>query len=418
MRNCIAVILGGGRGERLRPLTTNRAKPAVPFAGMYRLIDIPISNCLHAGIDQIYCLTQYQSASLNRHVAQTYRFDAFSRGHVTTLAAEQTQQGNQGSDWYHGTADAVRKQLHRLEVPEDGDVIILSGDQVYLMDLDDFVRRHRATEADLTVAATRVSRQDATRFGVMHTDKNGRITEFAEKPKDDPTLDRFVVPDAIGDLTHLGSMGIYIFKMRALTRLLEEDQRDDFGKHILPSALDKMNLVAYPFSGFWEDVGTIEGYHRVNLHLTNAVPNFNLFNERFPMYTRPRFLPPVKIGDAVVQRALVCDGAIIGDGAIVRESVVGIRTIIGPRCHLDRVVSNGAGAFDFHTGGAGHPLPLGIGEGSVLRNVIIDRDARIGRGVKLVNERGIADFEDDHIVVRDGVIVVGRQAVVPDGYTF
>ncbi len=423
MADVAAVVLGGGRGERLKPLTAARAKPAVPFAGMYRLIDIPISNCLHGGIDHIFCLTQYQSASLNRHVAQTYRFDVFSSGHVTVLAAEQTD--TEGSDWYHGTADAVRKQLHRLDTSPDGDVIILSGDQVYLMDMADLVLHHREMNADVTIAATRVTAEDARRFGVMRVDEEGVITEFAEKPSDPAIIERFAVPD-VGALTdgrtHLGSMGIYVFRRRVLEELLAEDPRNDFGKHILPSALGTHRLASYAFDGFWEDVGTIPSYHAVNLGLTDAIPDFNLFHQRLALYTRARFLPPAKIGDAVVQRALIAPGAIIGDGATVQQSIVGIRTVVGPRCVLDHVVCNGAGAFDLFD--PKHPeehagrVRLGIGRDSILRNVIIDRDARIGAGVHLVNRRQLQEFEDDYIRVRGGIIVVPRQVEIPDGYTF
>lgn len=417
MNDVAAVILGGGRGERLKPLTTQRAKPAVPFAGMYRLVDIPISNCLHAGIDRIYVLTQYQSMSLNRHVAQTYRFDVFSTGHVTVLAAEQTEQS--GSDWYQGTADAVRKQIHRLNVDDDGDIIILSGDQIFMMDLGDMLKQHRTTGADVTMAATRVTREDAKRFGVMKIDADRWIAEFAEKPQDDETIDRFAAPRPVDSRTHLASMGIYLFKRRVLQQLLADDPRDDFGKHIVPAALGKLKMLCYPFDGFWEDVGTIESYHRVNLLLTDAVPAFNLFDQHKYLYSRARFLPPAKIGDAVVQRALVSDGAIIGDGAAVQQSVIGIRTVVGPRCVLDRVVCNGAGAYDLGRPADPQGRPaLGIGQDSVLRRVIIDRDARVGHGVHLVNRGGVADFDDEFITVRNGIICVPRQGVIPDGYIF
>jgi len=416
MDGVAAVILGGGRGERLKPLTRFRAKPAVPFAGMYRLVDVPISNCLHAGIDRIYVLTQYRSMSLNRHVAQAYRFDAFSDGHVTVMAAEQTDHGSDGSDWYRGTADAVRKQFERIDVEDDGDVVVLSGDQIYVMAMEEFVLFHRVSEADVTIAATRVTAEDAKRFGVMRVDEDHKITEFAEKPQDPDTIERFVAPDAKGDKTHLGSMGIYVFKKKVLQELLSSTDEDDFGKHVLPMALKQgLKLVSYPFDGYWEDVGTIASLHRVNLHLTEPVPDFSLFQEQAKLYTRQRFLPPAKIGDAVVQRALISGGAIIGDGATVQQSVIGIRTVIGPRCVLDRVVHNGNGRYDFD---GTNDIRMGIGADSVLRKVIIDRDARIGRNVHLVNRDGLSEFNDGTIVVRDGIIVVPARAVIPDGYTF
>lgn len=415
-RKAFSVILGGGRGMRLQPLTDARAKPAVPFAGQYRLVDIPISNSLHAGIDEIYVLTQYLSASLNRHVAQTYRFDAFSKGQVTVLAAEQTPRGGLAADWYAGTADAVRKTLHRFHAQPDDDIVILSGDQVYSMDLADFLACHRQQNADVTVAATRCTSEEASRYGVMRVDDAGMISEFAEKPKDPETIKRFAAPDAQGAKTHLASMGIYAFRFGVLRDLLRMDERTDFGKHILPTALKRCRLAAYPFEGFWEDVGTIASYHQVNIALTEPVPAFNLFSESDVIFTRARFLPPAKIGDATVSRALVSNGAIIGDGAVVKQSIIGIRMVIAPRCHLERVVANGAGEYDFaRTAGS---IPLGVGEGSVLRDVILDRDVRLGREVKLVNANGLREYDDDFITMRDGVIAVGARTVIPDGYSF
>lgn len=415
MSKVVAVILGGGRGERLRPLTAQRSKPAVPIAGMFRLVDIPISNCLNANVYHIFVLTQYQSASLNRHVAQTYRFDAFRPGQVQVLAAEQV---DESSGWYQGTADAVRKQLRRFEHDLDDDILVLSGDQMYMMDIADFVRHHRETNADVTIAATRCRRDEARRYGIMKIEPDTTISEFAEKPQDEAVLDDFQVPDAQLGQTHLASMGIYLFKARALEALLAADSRDDFGKHILPTALDTYKLAAYPYTGFWEDVGTIESYHRVNLLLTDPLPRLNLYDEFFRYFSRPRFLPPAKIGEALVQRALMCDGAVIGDGATVRKSIIGIRTVVGPGCNLDRVVHNGSGHYDFGSSSGKEVIPFGIGEYSVIRNAIIDRDTRIGRGVRLVNERNLQDYHDDYITVRDGIIVVASLGVVPDGYTF
>lgn len=417
MGRVIAVILGGGRGERLRPLTSARSKPAVPIAGKFRLVDIPISACLNSNIQDIFVLTQFLSASLNRHIGQTYRFDAFRAGQVAVLAAEQAHDSDLDG-WYQGTADAVRKQLQRFEAKDGDDILILSGDQLYMMDLADFAAHHRASKAEVSIAATRVSRDDATRFGVMKVDDEGIVKAFAEKPKDPLVLDEFAAPNAPEGLTHLASMGIYLFRYEVLCALLAEDQRDDFGKHILHTALANHRLGSYAFTGYWEDVGTIRNYHKVNLELTDPIPALNLFSERSRLYSRPRFLPPVKVGDALVQRALLSDGAVIGDGATVRKSVVGIRAVIGPGCTLERVVVNGAGAYDFVESERTEAVPLGIGEFSILRDTIVDRDARVGRGVKLLNTAGIANYQDEYIQVRDGIIVVPRRGVVPDGYTF
>ncbi|MCA9516527.1 MAG: NTP transferase domain-containing protein [Myxococcales bacterium] len=417
MGKIIAVILGGGRGERLRPLTSARAKPAVPIAGKFRLVDIPISACLNSSIHDIFVLTQFLSASLNRHIGQTYRFDAFRAGQVAVLAAEQAHDSD-NDGWYQGTADAVRKQLHRFEANDDDDILILSGDQVYMMDLAAFAAHHRKANADVTIAATRVSREDATRFGVMKVDDEALVRAFAEKPKEAEVLDDFAAPNAPEGLSHLASMGIYLFRYEVLRTLLAEDQRDDFGKHILHTALANYRLASYPFTGYWEDVGTIRSYHKVNLELTDPIPELNLFSEKSRLYSRQRFLPPAKVGEALVQRALLSDGAVIGDGATVRKSVVGIRAVIGPGCTLERVVVNGAGSYDFADTERAEKVPLGIGEFSILRDAIVDRDARVGRGVKLLNAAGVANYQDEHIHVRDGIIVVPRRGVVPDGYTF
>lgn len=421
MRGVIALILGGGRGARLQPLTHHRAKPAVPFAGNYRLVDIPISNCIHANIKRMYCMTQYKSYSLNRHVTSTYRFDMFTSGSVTVLAAEQREAPDGGvtDGWFTGTADAVRKNLHHLSARPGDDVIILSGDQVYRMDLERLILHHRRMDAEVTIAATRVSREDARRYGVMRVDRDQWIRGFAEKPEDDEVIDAFRVPDPRGELTHLASMGIYVFRYEVLKTLLKSDDRDDFGKHILPSCIGRRRLNAYPYSGYWEDVGTIGSYHRVCLELTDPVPAFNLFDERYPIYTRARFLPAAKIGNADIDRALLSDGCIIADGTKLHRSVIGIRTVVGENCCLERVVACGAGSyvFDPHAHPSGVPLG-GIGSGSTLRDVVIDRDTRIGRNVRLVNERGVEEYEDEHITVRDGIIVVPKAAFIPDGYTF
>lgn len=417
MRNVLGVIMGGGQGSRLRPLTAQRAKPAVPFAGKYRLVDIPISNCLHAGIDRIFVLTQFRSASLNRHVGQTYRFDAFSDGHVTVLAAELTEYGDAASNWYQGTADAVRKHLRYFAENPDDDVVILSGDQVYAMQLDEMLRVHREAGAEVTIATTRVAREPAKRLGLMKVDSCNWIEAFAEKPTDDAVLDAFAAPRPEEDKSHLASMGIYIFRARTLQKLLTEDDRNDFGKHIIPRAIEQHPVLAYPFDGYWEDVGTIESYHRVHLELAAPEPRFDLFDASSHIYTRPRFLPPAKIGRATLHRALLCDGCVLDDGAVVRDSVVGIRGRVGADVTLERVVVNGAGAYDFD--GREHGgVPLGVGEGSYLRNVILDRDVRVGRGVRIVNERGLEHYEDGVITVRNGIAVVARRGVVPDGYVF
>lgn len=413
-RNTVAVILGGGRGERLLPLTAERAKPAVPFAGAYRLIDIPISNCLSAGIDEIFVLTQYRSVSLNRHIASTYRFDAFRKGHVTVLAAEQSDGSGGRGGWYEGTADAVRKHLDRYSAGQSGDVVVLSGDQVYMMDLDALVSSHRAAGADVTVAATRIRADDVPRFGVLAVDEAMRITDFAEKPREADVIERLAVPRPDGDRTHLGSMGIYVFRAPVLRELLERGL-SDFGRHVVPQAIAEQRTFAYPFEGYWEDVGTIESYHRVHMELVAPVPPLNLYDVDHPLYTHPRFLAPTKLGRAAIDACLLSGGSIVGDGARLRSTVLGVRAVVGTGCELDEVVVNGAATYDFRQARGATP-PLGIGRDSRLRRVIIDRDARIGEGVVLTNEAAHVDYQDEVVTVRDGVIVIPSGGVVPDGY--
>ncbi|MGB5295429.1 MAG: sugar phosphate nucleotidyltransferase, partial [Thermoanaerobaculia bacterium] len=332
MDKVVTAILGGGQGSRLAPLTRYRAKPAVPVAGKFRLIDIPISNSLHAGIDRIYVLTQFNSASLHRHIAQSYRFDVFSSGFVNILAAEQSVSNR---DWYQGTADAVRQNLPRLIYKRPSEVLVLSGDQLYLMALRSFVEWHRANLADLTVAVKAVPREQAHAFGVMKIDSQGQIIDFVEKPQDAAQIEELVVPTQT--LERLGfppdpdqclaSMGIYVFKPAVLKALLDGTSATDFGHEVIPTAVPDLRVFAFGYSGYWRDIGTIPAFHHANLELTQSVPPLDLYSPTTPFYTHPRFLPGTKIDDCSVHHSVICEGSVVS-GASISNSIVGIRSMI------------------------------------------------------------------------------------------
>ncbi len=418
MDKVVTAILGGGQGSRLWPLTRERAKPAVPLAGKFRLIDIPISNSLRAGIDRIYVLTQFNSASLHRHIAQTYRFDVFSSGFVNILAAEQSVKSR---DWYQGTADAVRKNLGRLDYTEPSEVLILSGDQLYFMDLAEFVRRHRETEADLTIAVTPVAREAASGLGIMRVDGDGRIVEFVEKPKDPAVIERLTLDAATieklglqaepGSL--LASMGIYTFQPAVLHQLLDDTETRDFGKEVIPAAIEKHRVFSYAHYGYWRDIGTIGSFHAASLELTVPVPQVNLYDPDFPIYTHPRFLPGSKIDRCEVAHSILSDGSIIS-ASRVANSIIGVRAIVRGGSTIEQSIIMGATAFP--SGREPGPGPrLGIGSDCVLRRTIVDLDARIGDGCRLVNEAGVQEADGDNYFIREGIIVVPRRAEVATG---
>lgn len=416
MHDVVSAILGGGQGQRLWPLTRERAKPAVPVGGKFRLIDIPISNSLHAGIDKIFVLTQFNTASLHRHIAQTYRFDVFSEGFVNILAAEQSLQNR---DWYQGTADAVRQNLRRLESIRPRDVLILSGDQLYLMDLDGFVQSHRQSQADFTVAVKPVSPQEAPALGIMRLDGTGRIVEFVEKPKDPAVIDELTLDaDTIDRLdldaepgTLLASMGIYTFRHDVLDDLLRGTDATDFGREVIPRALESHRVMGFVHNGYWRDIGTIGAFHEANLELTDRVPQLNLYSRDRPVYTHPRFLPGCKVNRCDVERSILCDGSIVSESQI-RRSVVGIRGVVREGATLEETVFMGATDFEDDPGDR---LPLGVGRHSTIRRAILDLNCRIGDGCRLVNEQGVDEAEGEGWCIRDGVIVVNRGAQIPPG---
>jgi glucose-1-phosphate adenylyltransferase len=419
----LSIIMGGGAGTRLFPLTKERAKPAVPLAGKYRLVDIPISNCINSDLKRIYLLTQFNSASLHQHLSQSYKFDHFSNGFVEILAAEQT---HGDTSWYQGTADAVRKNFVHLLNHDFDYVLILSGDQLYRMDFRHLLAQHIETQAELTVATIPVQRPDAPSFGIMQVDGAKRITRFVEKPKDPALHDELRVPrdvygtlgiDDVGDDLLLASMGIYVFNRDVLIDLLDNTQAD-FGKHIIPGAIGKRRVFAYAFQGYWEDVGTIRAYFEANLDITSDLPRFNFFDMTAPIFTRPRWLPASKLNRAQVDHAIISDGCIISY-ADIQESIVGIRSIIAPGSRLYRTIVLGSDFFESAASIAereslGEPR-IGIGSNTRIENAIIDKNARIGNDV-IITPTGKPDHVDHPMYfIRDGIVIIPKNGVVPHG---
>ncbi|HEU4932350.1 MAG TPA: glucose-1-phosphate adenylyltransferase [Pyrinomonadaceae bacterium] len=421
----LAVILGGGAGNRLFPLTQQRSKPAVPLGGKYRLVDIALSNCINSDILRTFVLTQYNSASLNRHIAQTYRFSPFSNGFVEILAAEQTPESGQ---WFQGTADAVRQVLPHIRNWGIDTLLILSGDHLYRMDYREFLERHYQSNADVTVSVIPCEARAASEFGLLKTDETGRIIEFKEKPKGDDLLSMQVDTTTLGlDANEaqrrpfLASMGIYVFKYDHLEQLLAEDPSAiDFGKHIIPAAIKSRKVQAYMFDGYWEDIGTIGAFYRANLDLTTKIPKFNLFDAEAPVFTRARYLPPSKIEETEINDSIIGDGCII-NGAKITNSVVGLRSRISKGVQVESSFLMGADfyqTFEEMRSDLGKDLPrVGIGEGTVIKRAIIDKNARIGKNARLLNEAGVseADGPGSSYFIRDSIIIVPKNAVIADG---
>ena len=416
MQQVLGVILGGGQGSRLYPLTKLRAKPAVPLAGKYRLIDVPISNCLNSGISRMYVLTQFLSASLHRHIYQTYKFDTFGGGWVQILAAEQTP-AQEGSDSYQGTADAVRKQLNHIRRARASEVLILSGDHLYRMDYGSFIATHRQCEADVSVAVQPVTREAAPALGILKTDKNGRIVEFAEKPKG-KALDKMSSGED-PEKPFLASMGIYIFNSRVLQELLSEHSKDDFGKHILPAAIKSRRVHAHTFDGYWEDIGTVRAYYEASLSLALPDPPFDLYDPQYPIYTRPRYLPGTRTDDCHLERVMLADGCLLQD-TVITDSVIGLRSIVGPGVRISRSVIMGADFYEDDARRAANQerdIPdVGIGSGSTIERAIVDKNARIGKNVVIRPHPEIIEMvEEKNYVIRDGIVIVPKNSVIPDG---
>jgi len=425
-QNVLAMILGGGAGTRLYPLTRERAKPAVPLGGRYRLIDIPISNCLNSGINQMFVLTQYLSVSLNRHISWTYNnLGLFSRGWVQILAAEQAPGLSEAEAWYQGTADAVRKQLREIETVGADEILILSGDHLYRMDYRKFLQRHRESRADVTLAVQPVSAEDAPRLGILGADAEGRIVTWEEK-QSDPTVLKSLESSGSSEKPYLASMGIYIFDRKVLQSLLNTVSEPDFGKHIIPEAIRTYRVMAYTFEGFWADIGTIRSFYDVNMMLTQPDLPFSFYDEQYPIFTHPRFLPPTRIDDCQLTHVLVSEGGKLHK-SVISESVIGVRSIIGPNTRVVRTMMMGADYYDNEErcdpSGRCHAIPLGIGAGCNIEGVILDKNVRIGKNVvirphepdeNLVYPPGSPPGKELY-VVRDGIVVIPKNTEVPDG---
>ncbi|SEF68986.1 glucose-1-phosphate adenylyltransferase [Halpernia humi] len=413
----ISIVLGGGKGSRLFPLTFSRSKPAVPIAGKYRLVDIPISNCLNSGYNKILVLTQYNSASLNSHIKNSYHFDIFSKGFVDILAAEQNVENEQ---WYQGTADAVRQSMKHLEKYDYDYILILSGDQLYQMDFREMIDFHRENEGDITIATIPVNSKDATGFGILKSDEKGEITSFIEKPSEDMLGDwkSEVSEKSKGaGKEYLASMGIYVFSKNVLKNMFKEDAGDDFGGQLIPNAIGHHKVLSYQFDGYWTDIGTIESFFEANMDLTQEMPQFNLFSSS-PIYTRARMLPPSKVNGSFVSKAIIADGCIVLADKIENS-------IIGNRCRIERGTSlkncymMGADYYESNEtkiDNINNNIPnMGIGEYSHIENAILDKNCHIGNHVKIIGGKHMQDGDYENHSVKEGIVVVKKGAIIPDG---
>jgi len=403
-----AIILGGGRGERLSPLTSYRAKPAVHIGGKYRLIDVPISNCINSGINLIHILTQFNTTSLHRHISRTYKFDIYSGGDIEILAAQQTAKNK---DWFQGTADAVRSYWDRFEQMNATHYIILAGDHLYKMDYSEFFDHHLATGADVSVGVRPMPTSTAPELGVLKANSNDEITRFEEKPQTEALIQELTeVID--GEDKVLASMGIYIFNKKVLKEVLKI-QGDDFGKNIIPHAIETLKTTAFRFQGYWEDIGTIRTFFESSIALTKENPDFTFYNEENPIYTRQRFLPGSEIRGAKIDHSIISEGCKIGNAQLT-DSIIGIRSIIGDGVQLERTYFMGADFYD-DPNSKSH-IPTGVGENSILLNVIADKNVRIGKNVKLTNKDDLKEFRSDTITIKDGIIIIPKNATIPDDF--
>lgn len=423
--NVVAVILGGGAGSRLFPLTRERSKPAVPLGGKYRLIDVPVSNCINSDITQIFVLTQYNSASLNRHISQTYRFSTFSSGFVEILAAEQRRDS---PDWFQGTADAVRQITPHLRGWKFDTLLILSGDHLYRMDYRKFIQRHVDTNADVTISVLPARPDEAEGFGILKTEGDGKIVEFREKPQGEALEEMRVDTTQFGlsmeealKRPFLASMGIYVFNYKKLVELLDEDESAvDFGGQIIPAAIKNYNVQAHLFDDYWEDIGTIRAFYEANLDLASPLPKFNFFNAEAPIYSRSRYLPPSKLHGCDIDNSMVSEGCIM-NGVFARNSIIGLRSRLDNGVRIENSIIMGADYFESieeikRNIERGTPH-LGIGSNTLIRKAIVDKNVRIGSNVKLLNLQGIENADDPNkcYYIRDGIIIVPKNATIPDG---
>ncbi|HQP91214.1 MAG TPA: glucose-1-phosphate adenylyltransferase [Candidatus Omnitrophota bacterium] len=412
----LCVILGGGRGTRLFPLTRDRAKPAVPLFGKYRLIDIPISNCLNSGLNRINILTQFNSESLNKHIVRTYKFDQFSKGFIEIIAADQAMDN---TDWFQGPADAVRKSLKHFVDPGIKHVCILSGDQLYKMDLKPFLEYHLEKKADVTVACNLIEAEDVSSFGIASIDPGMRIKEFVEKPAFGESLRRLAVKRA-GSEKYLCSMGIYFFTIEALKDCLTKSGKPDFGKEIIPQAVSEKKVFAYEFDGYWRDIGTIKAFYAENINMTAQNAPLDLFDETWPIFTRSRSLPPSKIIDSKIENSIVADGSIISSCSL-KNSIVGLRSRIHSGSIVENSIIMGADYFEteeqLKNNLKSNKTAIGIGKNCIIKKAILDKNARIGDNVKIVNAKGVENHEDKDYLIRDGIVIIYKNAAIPSGTT-
>ncbi|GAA4244055.1 MULTISPECIES: glucose-1-phosphate adenylyltransferase [Winogradskyella] len=413
----LSIILGGGQGSRLYPLTEKRSKPAVPIAGKYRLVDIPISNCINSDIKRMYVLTQFNSASLNRHIKNTYHFSFFSSAFVDVLAAEQTPESK---SWFQGTADAVRQSMHHIKAHDFEYALILSGDQLYQMDFNEMIKAHRESNAEISIATIPVNEKDATSFGILKTDENNVVTSFVEKPSSD------LLPDWTSETSeemkaqgrnHLASMGIYIFNRELLIDLMNNPETNDFGKEIIPQSIDKHKTLSYQYEGYWTDIGNIDSFFEANLGFTDDLPQFNLYDSKQRTYTNARILPTSKITGTALDRAVIAEGCLI-NAAKIEKSVIGIRSRIGKDSTIINTYMMGNDDYESLDDIKNNKteILLGIGERCYIKNTIIDKNVRIGDDVRINGGSHLADTEKEEYVIKDGIVVIRKDAIIPKGF--
>ncbi len=415
MQDVMGVILSGGQGQRLYPLTKFRSKPAVPLGGKYRLIDIPISNCLNSQINKVFVLTQFNSASLNKHIVQTYKFDMFNGGFVDILAAEQTPDN---PNWFQGTADAVRQSIkHLLPYADVNYIAVLSGDQLYQMDLRRVIDSHISSKADITVAAVLVTAEAACNLGIMKIQKSGQVAAFREKPRPEE-LSELRYTERADSRNYLASMGIYVFHKQFLVNLLTESMAADFGKDLIPQAVNKHRVAAHVFDGYWEDIGTIRAFYEANLALTSASPQFNFYNVKAPVYTHPRNLPGSKLNNCNIHQSIVSEGCILS-GSDIKHSIIGLRSRVGGGTTIKHSIVMGADRFETieqMEENAAKKIPnIGIGNHCTIINAIIDKDVRIGDNVSIINAHNLQEKEEENYCIRDGIIVIPKNSLIRSG---
>lgn len=414
MREVLCLVLGGGRGTRLYPLTKDRSKPAVPFAGKYRLVDVPISNSLNSGCNHIYVLTQFNSESLNKHVARTYKLDPFSQGFVEIMAAEQSMDN---VDWFQGTADAVRRCMKHFNYPGTKYILILSGDQLYRMDFNKLLSFHEQKKAEITIACNPVSVQDIKEFGIMCVDSKGRIVNFVEKPEDEKAVKGMYI-DKGKNRQYLASMGIYLFNRETLKEILSNNHKADFGREVIPDSFSHKLTYAYIHEGYWKDIGTIKSFYEENIVFTKSLPPLDLFDEQWQIFTRPRYLPPAKIEQCKLEGVIIGDGSILQE-CVIKNSVVGLRSRIGKNVIIEESIIMGNDYYqslsDIETQSkAGLPY-VGIGKGCHIKKAIIDKNCRIGDNVKIVNQNKVYSCETDTYCIKDGIVIIPKNTLIPSG---